>query len=354
MAQPSSLIPEDKNYLELLNGLKSRIRSAQIKAALAVNQEMIVLYWQIGREILIQQQREGWGSKVIDRLAKDLKQEFPEVKGFSRSNLMYMRAFANTWPDEEIVQRCAGQIPWRHNQILIDKLNTLEERIWYAQKSLENAWSRDILVLQIESELYQRQGSAITNFKNTLPAPQSDLAQQIVKDPYNLDFLSLTGAVQERELEQALVERIRDFLLELGVGFAFVGSQYRIEVAGNEYFLDMLFYHLQLRCYVVIDLKVTEFKPEYSGKMNFYVSAVDDLLRHPDDQPTIGIVLCKSKDRTIAEYALRNLNTPIAIATHKLPKDLQASLPTIEQLEMEMEAALSELESADEPSTHSH
>jgi predicted nuclease of restriction endonuclease-like (RecB) superfamily len=340
--QDNLLFPAD-NYDVLLKDLKTRIRRAQVKAALAVNKELIILYWQIGREILARQQQEGWGAKVIDRLARDLKREFPDMKGFSPRNLKYMRAFAEAYPEQEIVQRIAAQIPWRHNQVLIDKLNAQPERLWYAQQSLENGWSRNILVMQIESNLFQRQGGAVTNFERTLPPAQSDLAQQLIKDPYNFDFLNLTSASQERELERALVERIRDFLLELGVGFAFVGSQYRLEVSGNEYFMDMLFYHLKLRCYVVIDLKVTEFRPEYTGKMNFYVAAVDDLLRHPDDQPTIGIVLCKSKDKTIAEYALRNVNTPIAVTTHSLPDQLKASLPTIEQLEMELDSLVSEL-----------
>ena len=270
------------------------------------------------------------------------------MKGFSPRNLKYMRAFAEAYPDQAIVQRCAAQIPWRHNQVLIDKLNAQSERIWYAQQSLDNGWSRDILVMQIESNLFQRQGGAVTNFERTLPPVQSDLAQQLIKDPYNFDFLNLTSATQERELEKALVERIRDFLLELGVGFAFVGSQYRLEVSGNEYFMDMLFYHLKLRCYVIIDLKVTEFRPEYTGKMNFYVAAVDDLLRHLDDQPTIGIVLCKSKNKTVAEYALRNVSTPIAVTTHSLPDQLKANLPTIEQLEMELNAVVTELSEGNE------
>ena len=270
------------------------------------------------------------------------------MKGFSPRNLKYMRTFAEAYPDQAIVQRIAAQIPWRHNQVLIDKLNAQSERIWYAQQSLDNGWSRDILVMQIESNLFQRQGGAVTNFERTLPPVQSDLAQQLIKDPYNFDFLNLTSATQERELEKALVERIRDFLLELGVGFAFVGSQYRLEVSGNEYFMDMLFYHLKLRCYVIIDLKVTEFRPEYTGKMNFYVAAVDDLLRHLDDQPTIGIVLCKSKNKTVAEYALRNVSTPIAVTTHSLPDQLKANLPTIEQLEMELNAVVTELSEGNE------
>ena len=342
MPQDNSLFPAD-NYEVFFKDLKTRIRQAQIKAALAVNQELIILYWQIGREILARQQQEGWGAKVIDRLAKDLKREFPDMKGFSPRNLKYMRAFAEAYPDQAIVQEVLAQIPWYHNQALLDKLKAPDERLWYAQGTLENGWSRNILVMQIESNLFKRQGGAVTNFERTLPPAQSDLAQQLIKDPYNFDFLNLTSATQERELEKALVERIRDFLLELGVGFAFVGSQYRLEVSGNEYFMDMLFYHLKLRCYVVIDLKVTEFRPEYTGKMNFYVSAVDDLLRHPDDQPTIGIVLCKSKNKTVAEYALRNVNTPIAVTTHSLPDQLRANLPTIEQLETELDAVVNEL-----------
>jgi predicted nuclease of restriction endonuclease-like (RecB) superfamily len=340
--QDNSLFPAD-NYDVFLKDLKTRIRQAQVKAALAVNQELIILYWQIGREILARQQQEGWGAKVIDRLAKDLKREFPDMKGFSPRNLKYMRAFAEAYLDQAIVQEVLAQIPWYHNQALLDKLKAPDERLWYAQGTLENGWSRNILVMQIESNLFQRQGGAVTNFERTLPPEQSDLAQQLIKDPYNFDFLNLSSATQERELERALVERIRDFLLELGVGFSFVGSQYRLEVSGNEYFMDMLFYHLKLRCYVIIDLKVTEFRPEYTGKMNFYVAAVDDLLRHPDDQPTIGIVLCKSKNKTVAEYALRNVNTPIAVATHSLPDQLKANLPTIEQLEMEMDTVVAEL-----------
>lgn len=346
MPKSSALFPDDENYFSLLDGLKKRIRTVQVRAALAVNAELILLYWHIGREILARQQKGGWGGKVIDRLAKDLKREFPDMKGFSPRNLKYMRAFADAYPREQIVQEALAQIPWYHNIALLEKLKDPEQRLWYARKTVENGWSRNILTLQIESGLYQRQGGAITNFERTLPTPQSDLAQQLIKDPYHLDFLSLSDSVQERELESALVKHIRDFLLELGVGFAFVGSQYRLEVAGNEYFIDLLFYHLKLRCYIVIDLKVTEFRPEYTGKMNFYVSAVDDLLRHSDDQPTIGIILCKSKDRTIAEYALRNLDTPIAVSTHQLPKQLKESLPSVEQLEMELETAISDLENS--------
>ena len=338
MANELSNIGSD--YDTLLQQLKERIHTAQVRAALAVNWELVLLYWQIGREILIRQQQQGWGAKVIDKLAKDLRKEFPEMKGFSPRNLKYMRAFAETYPDEQIVQEALAQITWYHNIALMEKLKSQDERLWYARKTVEHGWSRNILVCQIESQLYQRQGGAITNFERALPKPQSDLAQQLLKDPYHFDFLTLGAEVQERDLEAALVSHIREFLLELGVGFAFVGNQYHLVVGGEDFYIDLLFYHLRLRCYVVVDLKMTEFKPEYSGKMNFYVCAVDDLLRHPDDQATIGMILCKSKNKVVAEYALRDVNKPIGVSTHYwgsiLPESLQENLPTIEQLEMEL------------------
>jgi predicted nuclease of restriction endonuclease-like (RecB) superfamily len=343
-----TLFPEDENYLVLLDGLKKRIRTAQVRAALAVNRELILLYWQIGREILVQQQQQGWGSKVIERLSKDLKREFPRITGFSLTNLKYMRAFAEAYTEEEISQRCVDQLPWRHNIALLEKLKDREERLWYARKALENGWSRDILVMQIETRLFERQGGAVTNFARTLPAPQSDLAQQLVKDPYHLDFLTLTEEAQERELEKALVEHIRDFLLELGFGFAFLGSQYPIEVSSKEYRIDLLFYHVPPHRYVVIDLKMGEFEPQHSGQMSFYVAAVDNLLRSERDDPTIGIILCKSKDRTLVEYALQGSHQPIGVSSFqlasKLPPNLQSNLPTVEQLEMELEAAVTDLE----------
>ncbi|MEM8637701.1 MAG: PDDEXK nuclease domain-containing protein [Cyanobacteria bacterium P01_G01_bin.54] len=336
MPQQANLF-SDQQYQQFLEHLKERIRTSQLKAALSVNSALIQLYWQIGHDILSKQEQEGWGAKVIDRLAKDLKRAFPEMKGFSRTNLKYMRSFAQTYSQAEIGQQAVDQLPWGHNIVLLTKLKYPEIRRWYAQKTLENGWSRNILVHQIESQLYQRQGGAITNFEQTLPKPQSDLAQQIIKDPYNFDFLILAEDAQERDLEKALLANIRDFLLELGMGFAFLGSQYPVEVDGREYRIDLLFYHTQLRCYIVIDLKMGEFQPEYSGKMNFYVSAIDDQLRHPDDQPTIGLILCKTQNKTTAEYALRNLNTPIGIATHQLPEQLATQLPSIEQLELQLE-----------------
>ena len=327
-------------YSAFLQELKQRIRESHLRASLSVNRELVLLYWRIGRDILVRQERENWGAKVIDRLAEDLKKAFPDMKGFSPRNLKYMRAFAEAWPDEEFVQQVAAQIPWFHNCVLLDKLQRQEDRIWYAKASVQYGWSRNVLVHQIETRLHKRAGAAVTNFERTLPSPQSDLAQQITKDPYTFDFLMIGDDARERELEQGLLTHLRDFLLELGIGFAFVASQYRLEVGGNDFFIDLLFYHLKLRCFVVIDLKAKAFEPEFVGKMNFYLAAVDDLLRHPDDRPSIGLIICKTKDQIVAEYALRNLPTPIGISEYRLaeslPADLKGSLPTIEELEDEL------------------
>jgi predicted nuclease of restriction endonuclease-like (RecB) superfamily len=327
-------------YGELLAELKQRIQNAQLRASLAVNRELVLLYWQIGREILTRQQRESWGAKVVDRLAADLKIAFPEMKGFSPRNLKYMRAFAEAWPDEPIVQQVVAQIPWGHNVRILDYVKDPSEREWYVRATVQNGWSRDILVHQIESGLRHRQGRAVTNFDRALPVPQSDLAQQITKDPYNFDFLMLGQEAHERDLERGLLDHLRTFLLELGVGFAFVGSQYRLQVGGEEFFIDLLFYHLKLRAYVVIDLKVQAFRAEFAGKMNLYLSAVNDLLRHPDDQPSIGLILCKTRDRVVAEYALRDLSKPIGISEYELasalPDKLKGTLPTIEEIESEL------------------
>ncbi len=290
--------------------------------------------------MLKRQQGEGWGTKVIDRLAADLKAAFPEMKGFSARNIKYMRALAEAWPDSEFVQEVLAQIPWYHNITLLDKVKDRDERAWYINQTIHHGWSRNVLVHQIESELYQRQSQAITNFDQTLMPPQSDLARQILKDPYNFDFLSLGDAAHERELERSLLHHLQDFLLDLGKGFAFVGSQYHLEVGGEDFYIDLLFYHLKLRSYVVIELKVGEFKPEYAGKMNFYLSAVDAQLKHTDDQPSIGLILCKQKNRLIAEYALRDSGKPIGISeyqlTQVLPSSIAGELPTIEELESEL------------------
>jgi predicted nuclease of restriction endonuclease-like (RecB) superfamily len=337
---PEKNLTLPRGYEDFLKDLKDRIRTAQIKAALSVNRELVLLYWSIGKDILARQKEHGWGAKVVERLATDLRREFPEMTGFSPRNLKYMRAFAEAWPDPQIVQQAAAQIPWFHNCVLLDRVKGAQAREWYIRQTIANGWSRNILVHQIETDLYRRQGKALTNFPTTLPPPQSDLAQQIVKDPYNFDFLTLTAQAQEREVERGLIEHIRDFLLELGVGFAFVGSQYPLDVGGQEFRLDLLFYHLRLRAFVVVELKAGEFQPEFSGKMNFYLSAIDDLLRHPDDKPSIGIILCKSKNKVVAEYALRDLRKPVGVSeyrlTEALPKVLQHSLPTVKQLEAEL------------------
>jgi predicted nuclease of restriction endonuclease-like (RecB) superfamily len=338
----ADFISNSKSYQDLLARLKTQIRTAQVRAAVAVNQELVLLYWQIGKEILTRQKEEGWGTRVIERLAKDLRSEFPAMQGLSPRNLGYMKAFAEAWPDAAILQAALAKITWYHNLTLLEKVKSSEERLWYAQQTLANGWSRNVLVLQIEGGLYRRQGKAITNFQTTLPAPQSDLAQQLLKDPYNFDFLTLTNEAQERDLERGLLAHLRQFLLELGVGFSFVGNQVPLLVGGEEFKLDLLFYHLKLRSFVVIELKMGPFKPEYAGKMNFYLSAVDDLLRHPDDQPSIGLILCKAKNRIVAEYALRDVAKPLGISEFqhlaKLPEQLKGTLPTIEEIEAELEA----------------
>ncbi|WP_085027878.1 PDDEXK nuclease domain-containing protein [Ensifer aridi] len=328
----TTLIPSSDGYASLLAELKDRIRTARLKAAVAVNRELILLYWSIGREILARQIAEGWGARVIDRLAADLRRDFPEMTGLSPRNLKYMRAFAEAFPDEQIVQQLVAQLPWGHNVKLIEALKSSEERLWYARQAVEHGWSRNVLAHQIESGLYQRQGKALTNFARTLPAPQSDLAQELIKDPYSFDFLALGPAMSERELEQGLLEHLRSLILELGKGFAFVGSQHHLEVGGQDYYLDLLFYHLRLRCFVVVELKIEDFKPEFAGKMNFYLSAVDDQLRHASDAPSIGIILCKGKNEVIVEYALRDSTKPMGVAEYKLsaalPEPLQTELPT--------------------------
>ncbi len=328
------------DYAEFLNTLKIQIQQTQIRAVSSVNRELVLLYWRIGREILQRQKQRGWGAKVIERLANDLRKEFPEMKGFSRANLLYMRAFAEAYQDEQFVQQVVGQIPWGHNIRILDKVKDAEEREWYIRQTIENGWSRNVLVMRIESNLYERTGKAQTNFERTLPKPQSDLAQNLLKDPYILDFLTIGLEAHEREIESLLLQHLKEFLLELGVGFAFVGSQYHLEIGEQDFFLDLLFYHLKLRCYVVIELKNVEFKPEFAGKMNFYLSAVDDLLKHADDCASIGLILCKTKNKIVVEYALRDTAKPIGISefqlTESLPENLRGKLPTIEEIEAEL------------------
>ena len=326
-------------YATLLGALKERIRTARLRAAVAVNAELIELYWSIGFDILARQTAEGWGARVIDRLSSDLRRDFPEMTGLSARNLKYMRAFAEAYPDRTIVQQVVAQLPWGHNIRLVESVKEPAERLWYARQAIEYGWSRNIMIHQIESDLFRRQGKAITNFQRTLPSPQSELAQELVKDPYSFDFLALGPDISERELERGLLEHLRALILELGKGFAFVGSQYHLEVGGQDYYMDLLFYHLRLRCFVVFELKIEEFKPEFAGKMNFYLSAVDDQLRHATDAPSIGIILCEGKNEVIVEYALRDSKKPMGVAEYKLspalPAQLQAELPTIEEFARE-------------------
>ncbi len=337
---PVSLATPPDGYGDWLADLKGRIHNAQQRATLAVNRELVLLYWQIGQEILVRQAEQGWGAKVIERLAHDLRSAFPDMQGFSPRNLKYMRAFAEAWPDAEFVQQAAAQLPWGHNLVLLDKLPGPETRRWYATKAIEHSWSRNILVMQIETRLLERSGKAVTNFDTSLPAPQSDLARESLKDPYRFDFLGLSTDAQERAVEDALVKHVTEFLLELGAGFAFVGKQVLLDVGGDEFFIDLLFYHLKLRCYVVIELKGGKFKPEHLGQLGFYMTAVDRQVKTEQDNPTIGLLLCKSKNKIVAEYALGDKAQPMGIAEYKLleslPAELQTSLPSIEQIEREL------------------
>lgn len=333
----TDIIPLPTDYGPWLAELKTRIHQAQQRAARSVNRELVLLYWQIGRDILERQGREGWGAKVIERLSVDLRNAFPEMKGFSRANLLYMRAFAEAWPDRQIVQQAVGQLPWGHNLVLLSKLKTPDLRLAYATRAAEMGWSRAVLVHHIERRLLEREGQATTNFDLRLPPPSSDLAREALKDPYLFDFLGVGDEASERAIETALVDHITRFLLELGAGFAYVGRQVPLEVGGEDFFIDLLFYHLKLRCYVVIELKATAFKPEHTGQLSFYLSAVDAQMKGEHDAPTIGMLLCKSKNKVVAEYALRNIHQPIGVAeyqlTESLPADLQTSLPSIEAIE---------------------
>jgi predicted nuclease of restriction endonuclease-like (RecB) superfamily len=343
----------DNEYKNWINELKLKVRSAQIKAAIAVNKELILFYWDLGNMLSEKIKTSNWGDKVLENVSNDLKDEFPDINGLSERNLKYCRYFFEFYSQsigQQIVaqntnellirQQLVAQIPWGHNIQIFSKSKTLEEAIFYIQKTKENNWSRDVLSLQIKSNLFQRLGSSITNFSNTLPEPFSDLAQQTLKDPYIFDFLQLSESYKERDIENQLVNHIKKFLLELGKGFAFVGQQYHLEIADKDYYIDLLFYHIKLKCYVVIELKNTTFIPEYAGKLNFYLSAVDTLLKDSDDKPTIGILLCREKNNLEAEFALRDINKPMGVSefelTNILPENLKSSLPTIEELEQNL------------------
>lgn len=336
-----------RDYADALSAIKQRIQQERLRVVLSANVAMVVLYWDIGRMILDRQDRSGWGAKIIDRLAADLHEAFPDMRGFSPRNLKYMRAFAAAWPNRSFVQQAAAQIPWFHNCVLLDRVTSAATRVWYIQSTIREGWSRNILALQIDGRAHKRQGKAITNFRDTLPPAESDLAAQVFKDPYLFDFLGTADPRREREIEQALVDHIQRFLLELGTGFAFVGRQVPLEVGDQDFQIDLLFYHLKLRCYVVVELKAVPFDPAFVGQLNLYLSAADDLLRHPDDQPTIGLLLCRAKNKVVVvEYALRHLKRPIGVAgwetklVEKLPKALKGSLPTVEEIEAELSGDL--------------
>lgn len=339
-APPLAGLPAD--YGDVLEEIKRRIQQERVRVVMAANSAMVLLYWDIGTLILRRQGDAGWGAKVIDRLAKDLGDAFPDTRGFSPRNLKYMRAFAAAWPDRAIVQQRAAQIPWFHNCILLSRVADSAERDWYISQAIAQGWSRSILALQIDGQAARRTGQAITNFPATLPPADSDMAAQVFKDPYLFDFLGTADPRREREVEQALVDHIQRFLLELGTGFAFVGRQVLLEVGDQDFFVDLLFYHLKLRCFVVIELKAVPFTPAFVGQLNLYLSAADDLLRHPDDRPTIGLLLCRSKNKIVVEYALRSLAKPIGVAewetqlVEKLPEELKGSLPTVEEIEAEL------------------
>lgn len=333
-------ILKTEDYGQFFDSIKKDIQQSQIKAAIAVNQELILLYWRIGKGLIEKIDNEGWGSKIITTLATDLNRTFPDLSGFSIRNLNYMKRFAKSYPDSNCAA-AAAQIPWGHNMVIMDKVENSDQRLWYVQKCLENGWSRSVLTMWIESNLYSRQGKAVSNFKTTLPEPISDLAQQMLKDPYNFSFLTISEKAKEQEIEQGLMNHIQHFFVELGKGFAFLGRQYHLEVSNKDFYIDLLFYHINLRCFVVVELKAGEFEPKDAGQLNFYLSVVDKTLKKKEDNPSIGILLVKTKDNLIAEYALQDIKKPMGIAGYitkliaSLPKELKSSLPTVEEFEAE-------------------
>ena len=332
-------IPTD--YPTFLNDLKSRIQTAQLKAIASVNQELTSLYWDIGLRLSQKISSEGWGSKIVECLATDLAKAFPGIAGFSKRNLELMRQFAESYPNG-IYETAVSQIPWGHNIVLMQRIKRFEDRYWYAQQTIKNGWSRNVLIMWIESELHKRKGKALNNFAMTLPESQSDLVRESLKDPYCLDFLTLSEEAQEKEIEQGLIEHLQKFLLELGQGFAFVARQYHLEIGGEDSYIDLLFYHFKLKCFIVIELKTGSFKATDAGQVSFYLTAVDRLLKQPEDHPTIGIILCKEKNKITVEYALSNLKSPIEVSSYtvnlleKLPQELKGKLPTVAEIETEL------------------
>jgi len=336
-----------KDYKKWVYNLKEKFQRAQIKASIKVNSTLLEFYWELGKDIVNQQKNIDWGSGFLKQLSKDLTNEFPEAKGFSERNLKFIRQWYLFYESiGEKGKQVVSQIPWGQNIAIIQKCNSIEEGLFYVNNTIKYGWSRSVLLLQMKSNLYNREGKAITNFDEQLPAIESDLAKQILKDPYNFEFLTLSKNFKEQELEKGLIAHTEKFLLELGSGFAFVGRQYKLTVRENNFYLDLIFYHLELRCFVVIDLKIGEFKPEYVGKMNFYCNVVDDLLRKEGDAPTIGMILCQSKDKIFVEYTLKNVDTPIGVSEYKigetLPENIKSALPTIEEIEAELMEAIDE------------
>ncbi len=333
---------QDRQYQNFIKEIKSKIQTSQIKAAIKVNEELLRLYWELAQMIVLKQKESSWGDNLIEQVSNDLKREFPNMKGFSATNIKYMRNWYLFWNLENRPQLVDEifKIPWGHNREIVTKIKDRQEALYYVQQTIHNGWSRAVLIHQIESNLYKRDGKAITNFDVNLPQAQSDLAKATLKDPYSFDFLTLAAKHSEKELESALIEQMRSFLLELGNGFAFVGRQYRLNIGGDEFFVDLLFYHIKLKCYVVVELKTVKFKPEFTGQLNFYVSAIDGELKDSSDNPTIGILICKSKNNTVVEYALKNIENPIGVSEYQLvtqlPKELKSSLPSIEEIEDEL------------------
>lgn len=335
------MLEVDKNqYKEIFENIKNEILKSQYKAMQVVNRELVFMYWNIGKIIL---ENAKWGNKFIDNLSVDLKLEFPTIKGFSIRNLKNMKKFAEEYPDFEFVQKVSAQITWSDNLLILDKVKEFEKRKWYINETVKNGWSYDILDWQIKSNLYERQAISekVNNFQNTLPDVQSDLAMQTMKDPYLFDFIALKGKVKELEIEDAMINKIKDVLIELGNGFAFVGNQYKLTVSDKDYFIDLLFYHLKLKCYIVVELKAREFEPTDAGQLNFYLSAIDDLVKDETDNPSIGLLLCKSKDKFTAEYALKDINKPIGVSEYKIlqdiPEYLQSQLPKAEDIELHIQ-----------------
>ncbi len=336
-----TLIVKHKDYSAFIENIKQRVHGAQIKAAVSVNQELLHLYWDLAARIVEQQKQSAWGDGFLEQLSKDLQEEFPEMKGFSKRNLELMRQWYRFWSSEpSIAQQLVSQIPWGHNLVILSKTESREEALFYVQKTIQNNWSRAVLTHQIEGGLFEREGKALTNFQATLPKFQSDLALQTLKDPYNFDFLTITEKHNEKELEDALIGHVTKFLLELGTGFAFIARQYPLHIGGDDYCIDLLLYHARLHCYVVVELKAVKFKPEFAGKLNFYVSAVDGELKSEQDNPTIGSLICKSKNKTVVEYSLKDVHKPIGVSEYtiikNLPDELKSSLPSIEEIEAEL------------------